>query len=127
MATARKSITSRFKPTDVFQRRIVITVPRSAIIIITLGIAVGLDRSLTTAVAVVSVIAAVVALATTVEARHQLHTFRYEAVTRLNSVMAAYQIPDDDIRIAHELGLIDDDDESESDGPFVRFRTSRHS
>lgn len=125
MARARKSITSRFKPTDLFERRLVITVPRSAIIIITLGVAVGLDKSLTTGVAIVSVIAAVAATATTIEARHQLRTFRYEAVTRLNSVMASYQIPDDDIRIAHELGLIDDDDESESDGPFVRFRASR--
>lgn len=125
MVRARKSITSRFKPTDLFERRLVITVPRSAIIIITLGVAVGLDKSLTTGVAIASVIAAVAATVTTIEARHQLRTFRYEAVTRLNSVMASYQIPDDDIRIAHELGLIDDDDESESDGPFVRFRASR--
>lgn len=125
MAKPRKSITSRLKPTDVFERRLVITVSRGGIITITIALILGIQRAMPTLTTVVALVTAVVAVVTTLEARHQLRTFRYEIVSRLNSTMSAYQIPDDDLRIAHELGLLDDDDEDEDDAPRIRFRATR--
>lgn len=127
MVGARKSITSRFKPTDIFARRLVITVPRSGIVIITIAILLGMRFALANIESVVSLVVAVVAVATTVEARHQLRTMRYEVVTRLNSTVATYQIPEEDLRVAHELGLIDDDDEDEGENaPRIWVRPTRH-
>lgn len=122
----RRRVTSRFKPTDLFARRLVITIPRSGVIIIAIAAMLGLARGgLDSIVTAVSLVVSIVAVATTVEARHQLRTFRYEMPMRLNSTMAAYQIPDDDLRIAHELGLLDDDDESEDHAPFIRLRPAK--
>jgi hypothetical protein len=125
MVGARKSITSRFKPTDIFQRRIVITVPRSGALIITLAILFGLRYALPVLWSAVAIVTSIVAIVTIVEARHQLRTFRYDVVARLNSTIATYQIPDEDIRIAHELGLIDDD-EDEDDALRIRLRPTRY-
>lgn len=124
----RKRVTSRFRPTDLFARRVVITIPRSGVIIIALAIAIGLSKvaAFASILTAVSLVVSVVAVATTVEARHQLRTFRYELPERLSSLVSAYQIPDDDLRIAHELGLIDDDDESGGNAPFIRFRPAKH-
>lgn len=125
MGKPRKSVTARLKPTDIFERRLVITVSRGGIVIITLAIVFGLRfASVGSVLSAVGLVTSIVAITTTVEARHQLRTFRYEVVTRLNSTIATYQIPDNDLRIAHELGLLDDDDE-ENDAPRIRFRSTR--
>lgn len=125
MAKPRRAVTSRLKPTDMFERRLVITVSRGGIITLTIATIASLRFAAPTVEAVIALVTSVVAIATTLEARHQLRTFRYEIVTRLNSTVAAYQIPDDDLRIAHELGLLDDDDEDEDDAPRIRFRPAR--
>jgi hypothetical protein len=122
----RKRVTSRFRPTDLFSRRVVITIPRSGVITITIAVILGLrGASLSGLLSIVALVCTVVAVATTIEARHQLRAFRYELPIRLSSVVAAYQIPDADLRIAHELGLLDDDDESEDRAPFIRFRSTK--
>jgi hypothetical protein len=122
----RNRVTSRFRATDIFERRLVITIPRSGVVILAIAIVLGLRASgLASVLAIGSLVAAVVAIATTIEARHQLRTFRYDLPERINEILAAYQIPDADIRIAHDLGLIDPDEE-EDDAPSIRLRLSRH-
>jgi hypothetical protein len=124
----RKRVTSRFRPTDLFARRVVITIPRSGVIILAIAVVWGLKAAaLYNILTAVAVVCSIVAVATTVEARHQLRTFRYELPERLSSLVSAYQIPDDDLRIAHELGLLDDDDEKGDGAPFIRLRPTKRS
>lgn len=85
----------------------------------------GIDHAnLAPITSVISLATAIVAVAATVEARFQLRNFRYDLTERINQVVAAYQIPTDDLRIAHELGLLDDD-EDEDDGPGIHLRLSK--
>lgn len=121
MAGMRKRVTSRFRSTDIFSARFVISVPRMGAVLIAAAILLAVKNAIAAnVVSVVALVCAAIAIVTTMEARHQLRTFKFDMVERTSRLIAAYQIPDEDIRIAHELGLLDPD-EDEDDAPFIRI------
>lgn len=120
---ARKKVTSRFRATDLFSTRVVITVTRSGVIILTTAIVIGIKLAgVSGVIAIVGLICAVVAVATTVEARFQLRTLRHEVDERVNSLIAAYQIPDEDLRELPSLGLLE---EPPDNAPRIRLRSTK--
>ena len=93
----RKTPTSRFKTTDIFSRRIVITIPRSGIAIVTIGVIWAMTAPIMQGKIVIGigVITSLVAIATILEARHQLRTFRYEVSVKITEILESYLIPED--------------------------------
>lgn len=83
----RKQVTSRFRGTDMFSRRIVIVISRTglALIIFSVACAAFLTPVASKITAFVSLITALVAAGVVIEARHQLRTFKYEAAEKLAS------------------------------------------
>lgn len=119
---SRRMVTSRFRTTDIFTRRVVITISRSGVITIALSIFLGLTWTNKGAtLSTVAVACTIIALAVIVEARHQLRCFRYELREKINEILATYQIPDDDLREAFALQMLEDDD-----APSVHLRLPRH-
>jgi hypothetical protein len=98
----RKHPTSRFKSTDIFKRRIVITIPRSGAAILAVGIVVAFFTPAMAgkAMAAIAIVVSLVAILTVVEARHQLRNFRYEMQERIAAQIEGIlaEIPDNDLR-----------------------------
>jgi hypothetical protein len=96
----RKKPTSRFRGTDMFTRRIVITVPRGGAFLVAVGVCAGLgaDAKVGRALTMVAVIVSIVAVISIAEARHQLRNFRYEMHEAISTAVKEMMIPDADLR-----------------------------
>lgn len=128
---AKKTVTSRFKGTDIFQRRIVITVTRSGVLLIVFGLITGGAASGSHMamgyITIISVVSAIIALITTVEARHQLRCLRYELRDREIALMEGWQLPQDmpDLRESIEAVFDDDEDKDNAKTTFLRLPKSK--
>jgi steroid 5-alpha reductase family enzyme len=96
----RKRVTSRFNRGSLFDKRIVITLPRSGVVMLALatGAALVIPPVMGQIMTGVAVIITIVAIATVAEARYQLRTFKHEMQER---IVAWMDIPDEpDLRNA---------------------------
>jgi hypothetical protein len=91
----RAKPTSRFRGTDLFSRRIVITISRSGILVLLGAVVVSLATIPLTVFTVINLVITAVALATVLEARHQLQTFQYEMTERIVARLEHWDIPED--------------------------------
>jgi hypothetical protein len=109
----RKTVTSRFKRGSLFDKRIVITLPRSGVAVLALGLAGALviPAAQGKIMVALGLILSVVAIATVLEARHQIRTFRYEMQERISAWVESCTIPDDtDLRESVEAAFKEVDD-----------------
>jgi steroid 5-alpha reductase family enzyme len=95
MGGVKRNVTSRFGKTDLFARRIVITIPRMGVFIIAGAIAIGLLKISEVLITAIALGVTVAALLVIVEARWQLRNFRYEMQERISSALADWVVPDD--------------------------------
>jgi len=114
----RKQVTSRFRGTDIFSRRIVITISRTGLLLIVFAVAVAVSASavkfMTSVITIISVICAGVSIITTVEARHQLRNLRFEVRDKIVAYLDEWVHPDD---IPH---FDDDELDVEEDGEIAK-------
>jgi hypothetical protein len=95
-----------------FRRRIVITVPRSGIAVIAGAVIISLTQFPYYILSSLALITTIIALAIIVEARYQLHSFRYEIREKITAKLANLEIPSQDLRESVEAvfdEVIDDD------------------
>jgi hypothetical protein len=80
-----------------FSRRIVITIPRSGVGIFTIGVisAMYIPIARAQVIIAIGIISGLVSIATVLEARHQLRTFRYEISDKITEILESYLIPED--------------------------------
>jgi hypothetical protein len=108
----RKEVTSRFRNrSDLFTKRIVITVSPVGALIVVVGMVVASTRFPYYWLSSIAVISTIVAIATVVEARHQLRTFRYEITAKIVARLEDWDVPENlpDLREALEFaGEVED-------------------
>jgi hypothetical protein len=116
----KKQVTSRFRSTDIFSRRVVITISRTGLLLIAFAVIVGEMKYPLLPITIISAIASVIALVTTVEARHQLRNLRYEIREKEAAQLQDWYVPEDipDIRKSEDakalLGEIEDDSDAKA-------------
>jgi len=83
----RKNVTSRFKRGSLFDKRIVITIPRGAAVLLVFatGAAMVIPPILGQFMTALGLILSIVAIITVAEARHQLRAFKYELQERITA------------------------------------------
>jgi|SRR5215469_11173706 len=93
----KKKVTSRFRGTDIFSRRLVISIPRSGILVIVIAIIAGLIIPMVyeTILLITSTCFTLIALAVIIEARFQLRNFRYEIREQVTALRRQWIVPED--------------------------------
>lgn len=109
---SRKEVTSRFRGTDIFSRRIVITVSRSGLLAVIVSTTIIGLRFPYGIINIISVVCTIIALMTTIEARHQLRNLRYEIREKEVAQLEHWTVPEGlpDLRASVEAAFEDIDD-----------------